>query len=585
MSAFRTLFFLSLFAASLQAVQIEVTKDADKIGAEDTLSVTISIDGSDTAPELQTDEFELRGSSRSSQIQVVNGQVSKKTVYQIEIAPKKIGKCSFSIQVGSESKGPFSVEVVAGKVKPQVAPQGNPLDELLNGTPWGDRAPSQPKAIGDDDVMVRNEISKNVVHLHEPVVLNTVLYTKVPLARLALVKDDNLGTLSAESVKEFDNQAKNVSINGQTYQAQIIRSRVIYPTLSGTEIIRGGVLRVEGPGNFWRGPIKDVVIPETKLVSKNFDEPNGPKKPASFNGAVGDFVMKVSLTPTTIKAHEPALLRIEITGSGNFHILPMPNINFSNFGGAISVKRSAVKPNFKLTKNAWTGSLAVEYYLIPEREGIFKLPGIKFSSYSPTQENYVETSSPDISINVLRGDPKETLFPGAKPGTEVLGEEVKFIKTEGLYFPKKSFLLEPLFIALHCLGLFILLTFFGWSFYLSRSRVSKAQIYNHSMELLAKAQSETDHDAFYRLIEEALQTYVTGKLRLPPASSISEIRSRVGTALDKHPGLHEALGRIKDAQSKRYAPAHGETKKIETITDTKKLLKLLEESFGEKKKN
>ncbi len=578
------LLIIFLFTCFAFSAQIEITKDADKIGTEDTLAVTISIEGSDAAPELQTEDFELRGSSRSSQIQVVNGAVSKKTIYQLELAPKKIGKASFVIQLGSESKGPVVTEVVQGKVKPQVAPQSNPFDDIFSGGGWADRAPSQPKPITDEEVIVRNELSKNQVHVHEPLVLNTVLYTRVPLARLGLVKEDNLGTLSSENLKDFDNRDKTVTINGQPYQARIIRSRVIYPTLSGVETIKGGVVRVEGPGNFWRGPVKDIAIPDVKLTTKNFEEGGANKKPLSFNGAVGDFALKVTMTPTTLKAHEPATLRLEITGIGNFHILPIPSLTFSNLNSTLTIKRAAIKPDYKLERNNWTGKIVAEYYIIPDREGTYRLPGIQWTTYSPTRESFVTLNSPDLLLNVLRGDPKETLFPGAKPGTEVLGEDIKFIKTDLAHFPKRNIFLEPLFIFSHALVFTLLLLLSLYHFYHKNFLGSTRQApLRESLFLLSQAKQTTDPNEFYRLIEEALQAYITKMLKLPPSSSLAEIRN-LGSTLDRHPGLHEALGRIKDAQAKRYAPSPSGEKRSDILSETEKLIYLLDESFSSKKK-
>ncbi|MBL8992209.1 MAG: BatD family protein, partial [Spirochaetia bacterium] len=188
-----------LFAAAVHAAGVQVELDATKIGSEDTVDVTLVVEGIDGAPQVKTSDFEIRTSSQSSQIAIVNGSVSKKNVYSFSLGPTHTGKLSFQIIVGDQIKGPYEVEVVEGKAKPQVPSQKKYGDDSFDRSPWSDMAPPRQN-FAEDEALVRNEPVKTSVRLGEPVVVNTVLYTRVGISSIGLVRDDEAKGVTFENI-------------------------------------------------------------------------------------------------------------------------------------------------------------------------------------------------------------------------------------------------------------------------------------------------------------------------------------------------------------------------------------------------
>ncbi|MGH9390525.1 MAG: BatD family protein, partial [Vicinamibacteria bacterium] len=71
-------------AAGAQDVRVDATVNAERIGVEDVLELTISISGGDAEgdPELpRLEAFRVASRSTSSQIQIVNGRMSSTRSY------------------------------------------------------------------------------------------------------------------------------------------------------------------------------------------------------------------------------------------------------------------------------------------------------------------------------------------------------------------------------------------------------------------------------------------------------------------------------------------------------------------------
>jgi hypothetical protein len=68
---------------------------------------------------------------------------------------------------------------------------------------------------------------------------------------------------------------------------------------------------------------KEVRSPELALTILPFPEPDRPRE---FNGAVGQFQMEASGSPTEVKAGDPITLIMKISGTGNFDSVQSPQL-------------------------------------------------------------------------------------------------------------------------------------------------------------------------------------------------------------------------------------------------------------------
>ena len=109
--------FAILLMASVSLASVQATLDRSKIYEGESFTLTISSDGSQrTMPDLSLLEkdFHILGSGSSQQMQVINGVVSSKTSWNIQLQAKATGQFHIpSLRVGKELTNPIQVIVSA----------------------------------------------------------------------------------------------------------------------------------------------------------------------------------------------------------------------------------------------------------------------------------------------------------------------------------------------------------------------------------------------------------------------------------------------------------------------------------------
>lgn len=144
--------------------------------------------------------------------------------------------------------------------------------------------------------------------------------------------------------------------------------------------------------------LQTKVLPITVVVNA-FPAEN---KPATFNGASGQFALQVSLlTPSTMMAEDKILLAIDISGAEGLDSVTAPDLSKSGF-----------KRFFRLgdlpsvgTVNGNTKRFTVELY--PLTSAIKTIPPVFFSYFDSANSRYVTLKSDPIPIDIKQSSPEK----------------------------------------------------------------------------------------------------------------------------------------------------------------------------------
>jgi hypothetical protein len=124
-------------------------------------------------------------------------------------------------------------------------------------------------------------------------------------------------------------------------------------------------------------------------------------RPGDFGGLVGTFKMESRLEPATIRAGEASTFTAIIEGVGNFDRLPdlkLPRLGHVRaYGGEPSLKVEPEAAGLVATKTA-------KWALLPEREGVFTVPGLSVSFFDSVNRCYRVIETLPRSLTVLRGE-------------------------------------------------------------------------------------------------------------------------------------------------------------------------------------
>lgn len=203
-------FVLNLVLPSIASATVNAHLDRNHIYNGDTVTLHIITSGKDQdkQPDLSPlkKDFDVLGTSSSSQIQIINGNRSDKHEWQIELAPRSKGKLTIpALRVGNNTTTPLLITV--------------------------SDVPVTTSGQAGQPVFIKSEISSEPgnTYVQQQILYTTRLYYRIPLVEGSFSdpKIDNAVVEQLGKDKQY-----NTTVNGQSYQV-LERSYAIFPEHSG----------------------------------------------------------------------------------------------------------------------------------------------------------------------------------------------------------------------------------------------------------------------------------------------------------------------------------------------------------------
>jgi len=562
--------------ATAQDVRVDATVNAERIGVEDVLELTISVSGGDAdgEPELpRLDAFRVAGRSTSSQIQIVNGRMSSTRSYIYQLLPQKegpfeIGPVELDVGGTAYRTSPIRVEVVPGSVVAR-RPRGlgNPLDpfEGFGGTRRRDLE------LKEDDVFVRTEVSKRSVFQGEQVVLTYRLYSRyVPLGP-EIADDPPLTGFWVEQVDSGESVFERRTLSGKQYLSAPLKQRVLFPTQSGTleipPVTFSMAFRLTSgdPFDAFFARASSPVVVRSQPTTIEVAPLPAQGRTADFKGAVGQFELRAKVSQEEVAAGAPVTLILSIAGKGNLRSVAPPELpelkGFRAFDPKTEEKARAGASGLE-------GEKSWEYVLVPESSGVKEVGPWRFQYFDPEEKRYVTASVGPLQLKVV-GDAKAAssgLGGNVVPRGEVtlLREDIRFLKPapSRLGVESRPFHESPWFY-----GTLALPVLWNLAFLLYLKKQENEKTHSHlfrsrrahrmARERLKKAANlaaEGSKD-FYDEIAAALYRYVADKSAASPSGLTS---SSIAAVLAEHSipeGLRREFQEVLDrCEEARFTP-------------------------------
>lgn len=107
-------------------------------------------------------------------------------------------------------------------------------------------------------------------------------------------------------------------------------------------------------------------------------------RPANFEGAVGQFTLQSSVSPSSAGPGEPVTLSVEISGRGNFDAISAPGLTDADGWRTYAPKEKFVKDDAV----GFAGTKTFEFKMIARTDQT-ATPGAEFSFFDPRKKEYV----------------------------------------------------------------------------------------------------------------------------------------------------------------------------------------------------
>lgn len=523
------------------------------------------------APEVEGCKL-LYGPSKSSSYssQWVNGVSSSSSseeytmVYRADKAGKyNVGAATVSVGGKQYSTKPFTIEILPPDRSAQSGNNRGSQSVQIDNV----NTQSADKQVSAKDLFVRINLSKSNVYEQEAVVCTIKLYTKYQISQFIANIQPSYNGFLIEELPVSPNLNEIEHVNGENYMVAELKKCILFPQQSGKLTITSGTYDVtvvqyeqfRTPFGIMRQPVEKQLQVKSNTSSVNI-LPLPEPKPASFNGAVGNFTVSTEIKPQVLKSYEAATYSFVIKGSGNIKYLKAPTIGFpSQFEVYDPQNNINAKPN----GGTVSGTVSIDYTFIPQFVGKYEIPGTEFSFFNPATKKYETLTTQKYDLTVAKGSGAATQAP--RGGIEQKNRDILHIKTGNMHLQKEhTYLVEGAGYWLwYILPLLILLAVL---FYYRKSLKARSDIQlmrtkraNKVAQKRLRAAKQWlrsgDKGKFYAEVLTALWGYLSDKLQIPVSElnkeNIAAELAAYGAADEVTSAILEVLNNCEFAQ---YAP-------------------------------
>lgn len=388
---------LALLPAARADITVSARVEPNPLPLGESGQLLVVVEGSQKAepPVIEGNDYlQIAYRGPSTQVAIVNGEMTATLTHIFQIQPNQLGKFRLSpLTVVVDGKRyqteEFILEVVKG------APDSIDVGRIA----WLEFD------LPDRDVFVGETISTRLRML----MLNQATF---PNRGLPQVEGDAFSITPIDTEPDISRRIKDgryydvyawdlgitpVKAGQQTLQFQSTHTLRIPESqrgnrrdpfnLFGNDPIFGSV--------FGRYQDKQIVANSQPAVLTIQPHPED-GRPDNFNGAIGSFSIAASTESRDLVEGDPVTLRIELSGEGNFSQLIPPEFpaghEFKTYPPRVLEE--------DLDKQQFRGSKSFEYVVIPLSASITEVPGIAFAYLHPETGTYRELSTSPIPLSI-----------------------------------------------------------------------------------------------------------------------------------------------------------------------------------------
>jgi len=509
-------------------VTFEATVSKNELGINERLRVefTMNTDGDNFRPPSFEGFRVVAGPNQSVSNMFVNGKRSFSKSYTYFLTPLKKGTTTI---------GQASIEIDGNVYKT------SPLKVAVKDAVELPKNPNDPNYIASQNVHLVAELSKTKVYINEPVTVVYKLYFG------GKVRPSDVIPIDMPEYKDFWSQdipsRRNIDremYKGKLYNFVAWQQTVLYPQRAGKLPIAPLTLDVQldVPTNrrdFFGNEIytqvsRTITAGKRTLSVLPFPDEG---KPNTFNGAVGSFELEVSTSKNALNASESLQATVLVKGKGNLKLFSLPELVTP---GALERYDPEHKEQVNTTLGGMRGNIEDTYTLVPQFQGKYPIPPVRFSYFDPSSKSYKTLTSKEVVIDVIEG-PKSNNTVASNTSTPKVAESPAISNAFQFIAQRASFksIAQPPFLGSMLFYVLLLLPILLLTIYLVlRKRTPDAALMaqRHKAKLVKKylgkaKRNMSDPTDFYVALEAALHNYVKARLHIQTADFSKEKMERL----------------------------------------------------------
>lgn len=362
------------------AAQLEAIPDRNRVGLEESFSLELRASGGvDGDPDLSVleQDFELLGRSKSSQMQIINTDISRTTTWSLTLLARSAGRKTIpAVCIENDCSKPVIIDVL-------------PAGQSSHGVN------------GESDLLLEVSAEPDKVWVQSQLLYKVRLFTRLNFLQASLSEPEPQGV---EAVLQKLGEDRNYESerNGLRYRV-IERVYVVFPQQSGRLTIPpiqfGAQIAEAGRRGY------DPFNQRTRQLRKRSKEISIEVLPAADSGGrswlpTSDLQVDDDWQqPPQLTVGEPATRTITLRANG----LPSAQLPPLSIEIPDGVRSYPDQPNREdqFNENGVIGILQQKLALVPTRPGTLRLPEVKVDWWDLQNEGWRQTLLPAIEVDVL----------------------------------------------------------------------------------------------------------------------------------------------------------------------------------------
>lgn len=394
---------LLLPAAARAQFTLRSEVDARKVGLQDQIQLTLTVEGSGAPDEIPLPPLvnldAVAGPFQSSQVSIVNGRMSQSRSLSYVLQPRAVGKAEVgAVHAGGQSAPAIAIEVVAGSVRSREPQRQDPFGRDPFGDPLEDFFGRRRGRAEAPRLLMEAQPSRTRLRVGEPLLLTYWLYTQTSVTDLQFKEAPQFAGFWVEDLERAQGppSGEPATVEGQSYRRFPVLRKLLFPTKAGTLTLPASVFRIglARTGFFDSGgSVERTTKPVTVAVEPLPDAPG-------FSGAVGRFRATASLDREAVPLGEAATLRFRVEGTGN--------LKWIDRGPELALPGAKVFPpqsksDLRTTPSGIAGSRTWEFVVVPETSGVVEIRPLAFSYFDPAAGRIVTAETAPLALRVEGG--------------------------------------------------------------------------------------------------------------------------------------------------------------------------------------
>jgi hypothetical protein len=540
--------FMGLRTALAQS-PISAEVDRAVLSTDEMLTLTVTLETwsmldspPPSLPDLQG--FQVVGSSASTQIGIINGDIVTQAVYTYRLQPYKTGDLTIepiSVRLDGQtySTQPMTVHVTQKPGQAPAAPQAP------------DQVASPGAGLIGQDFYAEAEVDLATPYVGQQVVHTFRFYRAGELWGQPQYEAPTFTGFWSEG-QEAEQYEYQVQAAGRLYDVIEVRT-LLFPSVMGPVTIDPARLTILG--GFFSG---DQTLQSQPIELDVQPLPQG--APTGFNGAVGQYTLSSSLDSSQGTVGEPLAWRVTLSGQGNLTAAPDP-IWPEMPGWRALPSEATVQTEVK--DGQMVGTRTYERLLVPTVEGESAIPVLEYVYFDPATGQYQTSRGEPIPISIMpgaAGAPANPPAGGQKEAVEQVVSDIRHLKQVPMQLTMgdQPVTESPVYWAAWCVPVVGALGYFGWQRRVrhwenNAGLARSSQARKKARRALARARRQGGND--YDAVRQILTTYLSDKLDRPLAGLTHQALAECLAARGVDAGLAERVEvLLVSSELGRFAP-------------------------------